>query len=116
MKSFVGCVAGLVVAAGLLLGSQAGAMTVAGPGTTVNTAEVRETEVTGIITSIDAKQGVLVVAGRTYRFDPETVSFLDQRREPPGGGLAALKAGSKVALLVVVQDGAEQLLRIVAQD
>lgn len=115
MKSFR-CVAGLVVAAGLLVGSQAGAMTVAGPSSAVSTTAVDETEVTGIVTSIDAKQGLLVVAGRTYRFDPEAVSFLDQRRAPPAGGLASLQAGSKVTLRVAAQDGTERLLQIVALD
>jgi hypothetical protein len=108
--------AGLVVAAGLLAAAQAGAMTTAGSGGAANTAEVRETVIEGVITSVNVKQGVLVVAGRTYRFDPTVVSFSDDRREPPSGGLASLKAGSKVTLRTVVQDGAEQLLQIIARD
>ena len=116
MKSFGRCVAGLVVAAGLLVAVQAGAMTKAGPGAVVNTADARETVVSGVVTSIDAQRGTLVVAGRTYRFDPAEVSFSDERQNPPSGGLASLKAGSNVTLHTMVQDGTEQLLQIIARD
>lgn len=116
MTSFGKCVAGLAVAAGLLVALQAGAVTDAGPGAVVNTADARVTAVNGVITSIDAKQGILVVAGHTYRFDPKKVSFADERRPPASGGLASLKAGSKVALRTTVQDGTEQLLQIIARD
>ncbi len=116
MKSFGRCVTGLVVAAGLVLAAQAGAVTTAGPGAIVNTVEARETVVDGVVTSIDVKQGILVAAGRTYRFDPAIVSFSDERREPPSGGLASLKVGSKVTLRTIVQDGTEQLLQITAHD
>ena len=116
MKSLGSCVAGLVVAAGLLVAVPAGAMTIAGPGAVVNTADARETVVNGIVTSIDAKQGVLVVDGRTYRFDPAVVSFSDERRMPSSGGLASLKAGNNVTLRSIVQDGTEQLLQIIARD
>ena len=116
MKSVGNCVAGFVVAAGLLGAAQAGAMTTAGPGAVVNTPDARETVVNVVVTSIDAKQGILVAAGRTYRFDPATVSFADERREPSSGGLASLKSGSKVTLRVTVQDGTERLLQITARD
>jgi hypothetical protein len=116
MTSIGRCVAGLVVAAGLLVAAQAGAMTTAGPSAAVNTAGTRVTVVNGVIKSIDAKQGILVAAGRTYRFDPATVSFADERRQPASGGLASLKPGSRVTLRTTAQDGAEQLLQIVARD
>ena len=116
MKAFGICVKGLVVATGLLVAAQAGAMTTAGPGAVVNTPEARETVVEGVVTSIDVKQGILVAGGRTYRFDPAVVSFSDERREPPSGGLASLKAGSKVTLRTLVQDGTERLLQIIARD
>jgi hypothetical protein len=116
MKTFGRCVAELVVAAALLAAAQAGAMTIAGPDAAVNTANPPETVVEGAVTSVDAKQGVLVVDGRSYRFDPATVSFLDERRPPPGGGLAALKAGSKVTLRIVELDGTKSLLQIIVRD
>lgn len=116
MNSFGRCVAELVVAAGLLAAAQAGAMTIAGPDAAVNTASAPETVVDGVVMSIDAKQGVLVVGGRSYRFDPAAVSFLDERRQPAAGGLASLKAGSKVKLRIVEQDGTERLLQIIARD
>jgi hypothetical protein len=116
MKSIGGCVAGLVVAAGLLGGALAGAMTIAGPDAVVNTPDARENVVNGVVASIDAKQGILVVGGRTYRFDPAVVAFSDERREPSSGGLASLKPGSNVTLRTIVQDGAERLLQITARD
>jgi hypothetical protein len=116
MNSFGRCVAGLVVAAGLLAAAQAGAMTIAGPDAAVHKANAHETVVDGVVTSVDAKLGVLVVGGRSYRFDPATVSFLDERRQPPGGGLASLKAGSKVKLRIIEEDGAQRLLQIIARD
>jgi hypothetical protein len=116
MRSFGSCVAGLLAAAGLLGAAQAGAVTTAGPGAVVNTPAARVTEINSVIARIDAKQGILVAAGRTYRFDPATVSFADERREPPSGGLASLKAGSKVTLRATVQDGTERLLQIIARD
>jgi hypothetical protein len=116
MTTFGRCVAGLVVSAGLLVAAQTGAVTIAGPDAKVNTAPARVTVVNGVVTSIDAKQGRLVVAGRTYRFDVANVSFSDERRQSPGGGLASLKAGSKVTLRTTVQDGSEQLLQIIARD
>ncbi len=64
MKSIGGCVAALVVAAGLLAAAPAGAMTTAGPGAVVNTPGARETVVNGVIARIDVKQGVLVAGGR----------------------------------------------------
>lgn len=116
MRPFGRCVAGLVAAAGLLVAAQAGAMTIASRGAAVNTPDARVTVTNSVITSIDAKQGILVAAGRTYRFDPANVSFLDERREPPSGGLRSLKTGSKVTLHTAVQDGTERLLQIVARD
>ncbi len=116
MKSIGGCVAALVVAAGLLAAAPAGAMTTAGPGAVVNTPGARETVVNGVIARIDVKQGVLVAGGRTYRFDPAGVAFSDERREPVSGGLASLKPGSKVSLRTILQDGTERLLQITARD
>ncbi len=116
MKSFGRCVTGLVVAAGLLTAAQTGAMTIAGSGAAVNTPDASVTSVDSVITSIDLKQGRLVAGGRTYRFDSTNVAFSDGRREPASGGLASLKAGSKVTLLTTVQDGTEQLVQIIALD
>jgi hypothetical protein len=116
MKSFGRCVAGLVAAAGLLVAAQAGAVTVAGPGTAVNTPDSRVTVVNSVITSIDVKQGTLVAAGHTYHFDPRAVAFSDERQERPSGGIASLHAGSKVTLRTTVQNGTERLLQIVARD
>lgn len=110
------CMAGLVAAAGLLVAAQVGAMTIAGPNAAVNTPDARETVVDGIIARINAKQGILVAGGRTYRFDPATVAFSDRRRDPSGSGLASLKAGGKVTLRTSVQDGTERLLQIIARD
>jgi hypothetical protein len=116
MNPFGRCVAELFLAAGLVAAAQAGAMTIAGPDAAVNTVNAPETAVDGVVTSIDPKQGVLVVGGGTYRFDPAVVSFLDERRQPQAGGLASLKAGSKVRLRIVEQDGTKRLLQIVARD
>jgi hypothetical protein len=116
MTSFGRYVAELVVAAGLLVAVQAVAMTTSGSGSTVTTPETGVTVVDGVITSIDVKQGLLVAAGRTYRFDPANVSFSDDRRQPLAGGISSLKAGSKVTLRTVAEDGKEQLLQIIAHD
>jgi hypothetical protein len=116
MKSIGGCVAALVLAAGLLAATPAGAMTIAGPDAVVNTPGARETVVNGVIARIDVKQGVLVAGGRTYRFDPAVIAFSDERREPVSGGLASLKPGSKVSLRTILQDGTERLLQITARD
>lgn len=116
MTTFGRCVAELVVTAGLLVAVQAGAMTTAGSGSNVSTPEAQVTVVNSVITSIDVKQGLLVAAGRTYRFDPANVAFSDDRRRPPAGGLSSLKAGSKVTLRTAAQDGGERLLQIIARD
>lgn len=116
MKTFGRFGAGLIAAAGLLVAVQAGAVTIAGPGAAVTAPESRVTVINSVVTSIDAKQGILVASGRTFRFDPANVSFSDDRREPPAGGLASLKAGSKVTLRTTVQDGTSRLLQIIARD
>lgn len=116
MNTFGRCVAGMVLATGLSVAGQTGAMTVASPGATVNKPAASVTATNSVITSIDLKQGRLVAGGRTYRFDSASVAFSDQRRVPPPGGLASLKAGQKVTLHTTVQDGAELLLQIDARD
>ena len=116
MKAFGSFSAALVAAAGLLAAADAGAVTIAGPGAAVNTPGAKVAVVNSVVTSIDAKRGILVAAGRTYRFDPTNVAYSDDRREPQSGGLASLKAGSKVTLRTTEQDGTARLLQIIARD
>ena len=92
------------------------AVTIAGPGTAVNTPEQAASVVNAVVTSIDVQRGVLVASGRTYRFDPGAVSFSDDRREPSAAGLASLRAGSKVTLRTVPANGQNRLLQIIARD
>ncbi len=95
MTTFGRCVAELVVAAGLLVAVQAGAMTTAGSGSNVSTPEAQVTVVNSVITSIDVKQGLLVAAGRTYRFDPANVCVLGRSAAATGRRTLVAEGGQQ---------------------
>ncbi len=92
----------------------AGAVT-AGSAAAAPVTQTAEPVTTGVISSIDTAKGLLVVAGRLYRFKPGAVSFSDDRRKP-GGGIEGLKPGSKVTVQSVTRDGGNQAVRIIAKD
>jgi hypothetical protein len=76
---------------------------------------VTQAVVDAVVASIDAKRGVLVAAGRTYRFDPAGVGFSDDRRPPLAGGVASLQNGSRVTLRTIEQGGLPRVLHIIAR-
>jgi hypothetical protein len=109
----------LALALALCLGAagMAQAVTVAGSSnTTAARPAEAETVTTGVVSSIDAGRGVLVVSGRVIHFSPKTATFSDDRRKGPAQGLEGLKAGAKVTVRSVMKDGGNQALQIVVKD
>jgi hypothetical protein len=93
------------------------AVTVAGATNTTATRPAEaETVTTGIVSSIDAGRGVLVVSGRVIHFSPKTATFSDDRRKASADGLDGLKAGVKVTVRSVMKEGGNQALQIVVKD
>jgi hypothetical protein len=90
------------------------AVTIAGKSTAVSSEESSGKSVDAVISSIDAKRGVLVAGGRTYRFDPAAVGFSDDRKPPVAGGVQSLKNGSRVTLQVNLHGNLPQVLQIIA--
>ena len=111
----------LVLALVLSLGTAevAHAVTVVGARNTAATPAnpaTAETITNGTITSIDAKRGVVAVSGKVIHFTPKGVTFSDDRRKPPPGGLEGLKAGDKVVVRSVMREGGNQAIQIVVKD
>jgi hypothetical protein len=108
----------LALTLGLSLGAATGAraVTVAGSSITTTRPAEAETLTSGVITSIEAARGVLVVSGRVIHFTPKGVTYSDDRRKPPHNGLEGLKAGDKVTVRSVMRGGSIQAIQIVVKD
>ena len=107
----------LVLALSLGVVGIAQAVTTAGavaPATEKNANQ--ESVTSGIVSSVSAERGIVVISGRTYRFAPNGVSFSDDRKKPEKGGLATLKAGTKVTVRSTAGPSGLQAIQIVARD
>ncbi len=71
---------------------------------------------TGRVSSVDARRGVLVVDGQSYRVEPRKTAFSDDRAEAAGTGLASLRAGDKVVVRSVKSSSLPLAVQIVVQD
>lgn len=67
----------------------------------------------GRIGGFDARRGILVVDGTTFRVDPRIVAFSDDRPEPAKGGLSALRLGDTVTVRGVRSNGVLQAVQVV---
>jgi hypothetical protein len=108
----------LVLGLALSLGAVgiAQAVTPAGSATTATANTNQEAVTTGTVTSVSVERGVIAVSGRIYRFTPGGLAYSDDRKKPEKGGLAGLKAGTKVTVRSVGGTGALQAIQIVARD
>ena len=70
----------------------------------------------GRVSSFDARRGVLVVDGQSYRVDPRQTAFSDDRAAAPGNGLGWLHAGDKVVVRSVRSSSVPLAVQIVVQD
>lgn len=91
------------------------AVTTSPAGIAVVSPDAKTEIINAVVSSIDAKRGVLSASGRTYRFDPASIAFSDERKQA-AGTLDSLKPGSKVTLRSVQQNGVNRLQQIVAHD